>query len=280
MTRRVKSPTRAQLTGVLKSCLADAGSLLASSLHRLKRIDYKSEANLVTNIDQEAERRILRRINRHFPGHAILAEESSPKAGSRYKWIIDPLDGTTNFAHTFPVACVSIAVEEDGEVILGGVFDPFRNELFFGERGRGATLNGKKISVSKADTLRESLLCTGFPYDRKIFASTYLAIFGAFMTGCHGIRRTGSAAIDICYVACGRFDGFWELKLNAWDTAAASLICSEAGGRLSNFTGHAYSIYEPEALASNGRIHSEMLKVLKRHYVRPESRAKNPARNR
>jgi myo-inositol-1(or 4)-monophosphatase len=278
MTTRGNPPARSELIRVLKGCLAEAGDLLVSSLHQLKRIDYKSEANLVTNIDKEAERRILRRITRRFPDHAILAEESSPKAGSRYKWIIDPLDGTTNFAHTFPVACVSIAVERDGEVILGGVFDPFRKELFFAEQGRGAALNGRKIAVSKPKTLRESLLCTGFPYDRKLFASTYLAIFGSFMIRCHGIRRTGSAAIDICYVACGRFDGFWELKLNAWDTAAASLICREAGGRLSDFRGDPYSIYEPEALASNGFIHEEMLKVLKRHYVRPESRAKNPHR--
>lgn len=259
----------ARLKKVLLTALKDAGTLLRDSLGRIKKIDYKSEANLVTRVDKAAEKRIIRIIRSRFPDHAILAEESQPMGQSRYKWIIDPLDGTTNFAHSFPVACVSIAVEKDGAVMLGGVWDPFRNELFFAERNRGAFLNGKKIRVSPARRLRESLLSTGFPYDQRNFADVYLRIFRGFMTRCHGIRRTGSAAIDICYVACGRFDGFWELKLNPWDTAAASLICREAGGRLSNFRGDPYSIYEKEALASNGKIHREMLAVLKSRYRVP-----------
>ncbi len=259
-------PLNKDLRELLTHALKEVGHLLHGSIHKIKKIDYKSEANLVTHIDKAAEKMILRRIKRRFPDHAILAEESKPHGNSRYKWIIDPLDGTTNFAHTFPVACVSIAVEKDGEVILGGVFDPFRNESFFAEKNCGAYLNGKRIRASKVSTLKESLLCTGFPYDRRMYAGPYLKIFGGFMVRCHGIRRTGSAAIDICYVACGRFDGFWELKLNPWDTAAASLICREAGGELSNFRGKPYSIYDQEALASNGLIHQEMLKVLKKHY--------------
>lgn len=256
------------LEKVLAKALKEVGALLRESIHKIKKIDYKSEANLVTDIDKIAEKMIIRKIKQHFPDHAILAEESKPQGKSRYKWIIDPLDGTTNFAHSFPVSCVSIAVEKDGEVILGGVLDPFRNELFFAEKNRGAYLNGKKIRVSKVQRLKESLLSTGFPYDRKIHAGTYLNIFEGFMIRCHGIRRMGSAAIDLCYTACGRFDGFWELKLNPWDTAAASLICQEAGGRLTNFKGKPYSIYDPEALASNGLIHAEMLRVLDRYYHR------------
>lgn len=266
-----KNPSRQNLKKVLFACLGEAGVLLGKSIHKIKKIDYKSEANLVTHYDKMAEKMILARIKKTFPEHAILAEESEPHGISPYKWIIDPLDGTTNFAHTFPVSCVSIAVEKDGEVIVGGVFDPFRDELFFGEKDRGAFLNGKQIRVSKTPRLKESLLSTGFPYDRRVHAETYLRIFGAFMVGTHGIRRTGSAAIDICYVACGRFDGFWELKLNAWDTAAASLICREAGGRVSNFKGSGYSIYQQEALASNGLIHKEMVKILGRHYFCPKS---------
>ncbi len=255
-----------ELKKPLNQALEQVGSLVRSSIHKIKRIDYKSEANLVTHIDKLAEKKIIQIIKKNFPDHAILAEESKPQGKSHYKWIIDPLDGTTNFAHTFPVACVSIGLERDGEMILGGVFDPFRDELFFAEKNRGAYLNGKRIGVSKTPRLKESLLSTGFPYDRRIFASTYLKIFGGFMVRCHGIRRTGSAALDICYVACGRFDGFWELKLNPWDTAAASLICQEAGGKISNFSGDPYSIYQQEALASNGLIHQEMTRVLNRFY--------------
>lgn len=271
MRKSANSPSRENLKQVLFACLKEAGGVLGKSIHRIKQINYKSEANLVTRFDKLSEKMILSRIKRTFPDHAILAEESAPHGSSPYKWIIDPLDGTTNFAHTFPVSCVSIAVEEKGEVILGGVFDPFRNELFFGEKNTGAYLNGKKIRVSKTTRLSESLLCTGFPYDCRSYAKTYLQIFGAFMVRTHGIRRTGSAAIDICYVACGRFDGFWELKLNAWDTAAASLICQEAGGTMSNFKGSSYSIYAPEALATNGSIHREMVKILDEYYLRPKS---------
>jgi myo-inositol-1(or 4)-monophosphatase len=261
----------------LIQALKRVGGLLARTLHAAKKIDYKSEANLVTQVDKRAEKIIIEMIRREHPGHAILAEESAPSGRSRYKWIIDPLDGTTNFAHTFPVACVSIALEKDGAVILGGVFDPFRNELFLAEKNRGATLNGRPISVSRTKRLHESLLCTGFPYDRRNFAETYLRIFAAFMVRCHGVRRTGSAALDICYVGCGRFDGFWELKLNPWDTAASSLVCAEAGGKLTDFEGNPYSIYIPEALASNGRIHREMLAVLKKCYRRARSRSQRAA---
>ncbi|HNV85830.1 MAG TPA: inositol monophosphatase family protein [Candidatus Omnitrophota bacterium] len=254
-----------RLKTVLTRAITDAGKLLRRSIHRIRRIDVKSDdgLSLVTEVDKRSEAQIIRAIKKSFPDHAILAEESAPQGQSPYKWIIDPIDGTTNYAHTFPAACVSIACEKDGRIELGGVLDPFRREFFFAERGRGAFLNGKPIRTSKVKSLSESLLVTGFPYDRKIHASYYLKIYGAFMTRCHGIRRTGSAALDLCYIASGRFDGFWEMKLSPWDTAAASLIVLEAGGRLSDFKGGPYSVYDPQILATNGRIHREMLAILR-----------------
>ena len=183
---------------------------------------------------------------------------------SRKKWIIDPVDGTSNFAHRLPLACVSIAFEEDGILKVGGVWNPFLGEWFWAERGKGAYLNDKKIRVSKNKTLKESLLVTGFPYDRRERARYYLNFMEAFMMTTHGIRRLGSAALDICYVACGRFDGYWEFKLKAWDQAAGALIAKEAGARLSDFSGKPMDIYGSQTLVTNGKIHSEMLKVIKK----------------
>jgi len=254
-----------RLKKVLIKAITNAGKLLRRSIHRIQRIDIKSDdgLSLVTEVDKQSEADIIRTIKKEFPDHAILAEESEPQGRSPYKWIIDPIDGTTNYAHTFPTACVSIACEKNGRIRFGGVLDPFRNEFFFAEKGKGAFLNGKPVKISKARSLSKSLLVTGFPYDRKIHASYYLKIYGAFMTRCHGIRRTGSAALDLCYIASGRFDGFWEMKLSPWDTAAASLIVREAGGKLSDFRGNPYSIYDPQILATNGFIHREMLATLK-----------------
>lgn len=253
---------RAEIKSTLLKALKESGKILKSTLAERRVVEKKSALSLVTASDKESEKNILGIISAGFPDHAILAEESPPRGKSSSRWIIDPLDGTTNFAHTFPVACVSIAYEEKGRVEMGGVLDPFKDELFFAERGNGATLNGAPIVVSKTPVLSESLLCTGFPYDRRERADDYLAVFKAFMMKVQGIRRLGAAAIDLCYVACGRFDGYWEMKLNPWDKAAAMLIIEEAGGCLSNFSGQPLNLEDTQNVASNGFIHAEMLSVL------------------
>jgi myo-inositol-1(or 4)-monophosphatase len=241
----------------------EAGGLIRENWQEPKRIDYKGAIDLVTPVDRESERRIVTILKRNFPGHSILAEEETDlfRAKSCYRWIVDPLDGTTNFVHSYPQFCVSIALEREGEVILGLVYDPLRRECFSAIRGEGATLNGNVIKVSAVDELDKALLATGFPYDRREQADYYLEFFKAFMIRTQGIRRSGSAALDLCYLACGRLDGFWELKLRPWDTAAASLIVEEAGGKLSDFVGNEFSIWGTETLASNGAIHDEMISI-------------------
>jgi myo-inositol-1(or 4)-monophosphatase len=254
---------REKIKSTLLKALQESGEVLKTSLGERLIIAKKSELSLVTPVDKESEKLIMDLIRREFPDHAILSEEALGSGQSPSRWIVDPLDGTTNFVHTYPQACVSIAYEENGIVELGGVFDPFRNELFFAERGQGATLNGAPIVVSKNPSLSESLLATGFPYDRREKADEYLAIMKAFMMKVQGIRRCGAAALDFCYVACGRFDGYWELKLHPWDKAAAGLIVREAGGSLSNFSGEPLTLEDTQNVASNGFIHAEMLEVLK-----------------
>lgn len=260
----------------LEKALLEAGALVKRSIEKPIKIQYKSPVSLVTEIDKKAERVIIDIIRQNFPDHSILAEESGEsgtssgrnrsrkRTGTVRKWIIDPIDGTTNFAHRFPIACVSIAFEEEGIVKVGGVWNPFYGEWFWAEHGKGASLNGKKIRVSKQNRLKESLLVTGFPYDRREHADYYLNFMKAFMIETQGIRRLGSAALDLCYVACGRFDGYWEFKLKAWDQAAGALIAQEAGARLSDFRGRPMSIYGHETLATNGHIHHAMLKVIKK----------------
>lgn len=255
--------SREKIKSTLLKALETAGRTLKASLTERHITAKKSELSLVTATDQEAERQILEIILAVFPDHAILSEESPARGESPHRWIIDPLDGTTNFAHTYPVACVSIAYEEKGDLRMGGVFDPFREELFFAERMKGAFLNGRPIRVSPVQTLSEALLCTGFPYDRREKADAYLSLFKAFMIKAQGIRRTGAAALDLCYVACGRFDGFWETNLNPWDKAAAMVIIEEAGGRVSDFEDRPLALDDIQNVASNGVIHHEMLSVLK-----------------
>lgn len=252
------------LKTTLLECLKEAGALLKNSVSHRQVIAKKSELSIVTATDPAAEELIIGKIKSRFPEHNILAEESSPTHhASPSRWIIDPLDGTTNFAHTFPASVVSIAYEENGIVQLGGVYDPFRNELFFAEKGNGATLNDEPITVSPTRLLSEALLATGFPYDCKTHANDYLAMFKEFLIRVQGIRRVGAAALDLCYVAAGRFDGFWELKLNAWDQAAGMLIVEEAGGKLSTFSGTPMPVDSIQTLASNGFIHEAMLEILK-----------------
>ena len=261
-------PTRERIKTVAIDAARQAGAILTQYAKNGFRIEHKDALNLVTDADTHSEQAVVDAIGRTFPDHEILAEERG-QAGNKsaFKWIIDPLDGTTNFAHGFPAYAVSIGVEYQGRCILGVVFDPTRQELFVGEAGGGATLNGKPIRVSPTPKLDGALLVTGFAYDIRVSKQNNLDHFANFALRAQGMRRMGAAAIDLCYVACGRFDGFWELKLNPWDTAAGSLMVAEAGGRMSDFRGEPFSIYGIELVASNGLIHHEMVEVLNRPSV-------------
>jgi len=239
-------------------------TLIRKNWQKTKQIQYKSSIDLVTTIDRQSEKRIVKILQKRFPKHSILAEEETTIGGqdSEYRWVIDPLDGTTNFAHAYPHFCVSIALERAGEVILGLVSDPLKAETFKAIKGQGAYLNNRKIHVSKEAELDKALLATGFPYDRREKTDFYISFFKNFMRSTQGIRRNGSAALDLCYVACGRLDGFWEFGLHAWDIAAGSIIVREAGGTMTDFSGDPFSILGTETLASNGKIHEAMLRVL------------------
>jgi myo-inositol-1(or 4)-monophosphatase len=244
----------------------DAGNLLLEKFGRITTVTKKGDINLVTEADLASEELIVERIRSHFPKHSVLAEEGGDVitigGDSTWKWIIDPLDGTTNYAHGYPCFCVTLALEHGGEIVVGVTYDPTRNELFSAEKGRGATLNGKPIRVSVTERLSESLVVTGFPYDfkqRENFARHLME----FMLSSRGVRRDGSAAIDMAYVACGRYDGFWEEGLNPWDVAAGKLLIEEAGGMITYYDGSKFSIYKPPLCASNGRIHDQMLEVLR-----------------
>jgi myo-inositol-1(or 4)-monophosphatase len=249
-------------TGVEAS--KEAGALLLGYVKSGFRIEHKNPINLVTDADHAAEQCVIDRLRRHFPTHRFLAEERGrvEQSPSPYLWVIDPLDGTTNFAHGYPAYCVSIGLEYQGRCILGVVFDPTRDELFTATEGRGAQLNGQPIHVSDTMSLDSSLLVTGFAYDIRESPRNNLDHFVKFSLKVQGVRRTGSAALDLCYVAAGRFDGFWEVKLNPWDMAAGSVMVREAGGRLTSFCGDDLSIYGQELVASNGHIHQTMLEVL------------------
>ena len=232
-------------------------------LGKIKSIDYKGEINLVTEADRRSEEVILSIIKDSYPDHRILAEETGESGNSSpFKWIIDPLDGTTNYAHGYPCFCVSLAVEHEEEVIYGAVYDPVKDELFTAEKGKGAFLNGKEIKTSSTKQLDQSLLCTGFPYDVRDDMDSNMINFRTFLMKAQAVRRDGSAALDLCYTAAGRFDGFWEQKLFPWDVAAGGLLVTEAGGKLSNFKGENFSIYDKEIVASNGIIHDQMTKAL------------------
>jgi len=240
-----------------------AGIFIKENLGRVKTASFKGSINIVTDIDKKSEKLIIREIRKNFPEHAILAEEKGQAvSGNEYQWVIDPLDGTTNFFRSFPFFCVSIALEKRGEVIVGVVYDPMRNDLFYAKKKEGAYLNGRKIRVSSVTALARSFLATGFSYGIKSARNTNIANFGKLLKRSLAIRRAGSAALDLCYVACGIFDGFWEMDLYPWDCAAASLIVREAGGRLTRFNGMSYSHYDKEVLATNGRIHKHMVKEL------------------
>ncbi|MDD4003676.1 MAG: inositol monophosphatase family protein [Elusimicrobiaceae bacterium] len=250
------------LTSALKTC----GGIL---LHYFRRTDYKlkGKGDLLTQADLESQRAALEIITSAFPEHDYLAEEKSERiTGSRHLWVMDPLDGTTNYAHGLPTACVSIALLKDGEPVLGGVLDPFRDELFLARKGHGSTLNGGKIRVTKTAKLKDSLLFTGFPYDRYKRGNFYCGFIEDFLKICHDIRRTGSAALDMSWIAAGRSDGYWEFVLKPWDVAAGRLLVQEAGGKVTDFSGKPWTAierYGAETLATNGLIHTEMLRIIK-----------------
>jgi myo-inositol-1(or 4)-monophosphatase len=249
-----------------------AGDILAKHAGKVEKVDFKDEVNLVTEVDYLSEQAILEIIKHNFPRHGILTEEAGiEKSRSEFTWVIDPLDGTTNYAHDFPSYCVSIALEKNSEIIVGVVYDPNLDQLFVTEKGAGAFLSkGKnpeqarrRISVSQTAELTQSLLATGFPYDIRTSEVNNLNHFANFYKRAQAIRRAGSAALDLCYLAMGRFDGFWELKLSPWDTAAGSLLVTEAGGKVTDFSGRPFNICMKQILASNGRIHQQMIGILK-----------------
>ena len=216
--------------------------------------------NLVTEADHASEKAIMDTITEQFPDHFILSEEAGEMAtGSEYKWIIDPIDGTVNYAHGIPICCVSIGIEHQGSMIMGAVFNPFLKEFYFAEKGAGALLNGELIAVSKETDVNKACLVTGFPYTYLDVPNGPLEVFSRFIRRGVPVRRLGSAAMDLCWVAAGRFDGFYEHKLQAWDSAAGFLIVEEAGGKVTDFKGTYYSPYQPSILATNGRIHADML---------------------
>jgi myo-inositol-1(or 4)-monophosphatase len=238
----------------------EAGALLMQYFHQHLKIEYKGDADLVTAADRAAEVLIRERICEQWPSHDVLGEEQGLNdQGSEYRWYVDPLDGTTNFAHGYPVFCVSLALEHKGRRVAGVVYDPTRDELFSAGAGRGAQLNGEAMHVSKTAALKESLLGTGFP-SHKRHKNPNIYFYHQITLHTHGVRRAGSAALDLCNVACGRYDGFWEFNLNPWDTAAGVLIVEEAGGKVTRFDGSPFELNSRETLGSNGLIHDALLR--------------------
>jgi myo-inositol-1(or 4)-monophosphatase len=257
----------AELVGTAESIAREAGALLKEFYHRGVRTEYKGDVDLVTEADRASEKLIGERLRAAFPEHGIYGEEGTRTGlDSEYRWYVDPLDGTTNFAHGFPVFCVVLGCErrsaglrpdEDGEMVAGVIYDPLRDEMFSAARGEGARLNGAPIQVSQTKTLQESLVATGFP-SHKRHRSPNVHFYQEFTLRSHGVRRAGSAALDLAYVAAGRLDGFWEFNLNPWDTSAGYLLMEEAGGTVTHFDGGRFTLDSREVLATNGLIAGEM----------------------
>jgi len=246
----------------VRACRA-AGRHQIASFGKTQQVEHKGEIDLVTAVDRESEEKIVRILARAFPSHGILAEERPPSGGAEgHLWVVDPLDGTTNYSRGFPVFCVSVALAFRGKVLVGAVFNPVLNELFTARRQGGAFLNGQRLRVSEQPRLDESFLATGFPYDIRRSKRNNLDHFTRFATRCLAIRRAGSAALDLAYVASGRFDGFWELKLKPWDLAAGTLLVTEAGGRVSSLKGRPWELRQGDVVASNNHVHKQMLNVL------------------
>lgn len=243
----------------------EAGAIIREGHGRSHQAERKGRIDLVTEYDRRSEALLLRRIREQFPDHAVLAEESGEHAGSRVRWLIDPLDGTTNFAHDYPFFCVSIGVEVDGQLAAAAVYDPVRDDLFAAAASQGATCNGVTIRVSEVTELVDALLVTGFPYHVREHPERYLPLFQDFLVRAQGVRRDGSAALNLCYLAMGRFDGFWEGDLSPWDLAGGVLIVQEAGGRVSDHAGGALRLDGRQITAANPTLHARMLEVLARH---------------
>ncbi|MCF8067254.1 MAG: inositol monophosphatase [Desulfobacterales bacterium] len=245
------------------SAAKKGAEVLKSYLGRIKKIDKKGAIDLVTEADTGSEQVVIETIRDAFPNHSILAEESGESnRDADHLWIIDPLDGTTNFTHQLGQFCVSIAYAHKGEIVSGTILNPVSDELFHASAGQGATLNGTAIKASSTLAVSESLLVTGFPYNHQTVFNELITRFENCLAASQGVRRLGSAALDLCFVACGRFDGFWEQNLNPWDTAAGIIIAGEAGVKITDFQNRNFSIYKKEVLATNGNIHNEMLSLL------------------
>lgn len=255
----------------------EAGAILLQGYGVAHTPERKGRIDLVTEFDRRSEALLLKRIGERFPGHAVLAEESGAHPGAAnatVRWVIDPLDGTTNFAHNYPFFAVSIGVEVEGLLTAGVVYDPVRDELFAAAAGAGATRNGTRIHVSDCDRIEDALLITGFPYDVREHPERHVPLFEAFLTRAQGIRRDGSAALNLCYLAMGRFDGFWEGDLSAWDVAAGVLLIREAGGLVTDYAGGPFTLQGRQVLAANARLHAAMLPILAAHpnaHLRPKS---------
>ncbi|HBE44535.1 MAG TPA: inositol monophosphatase [Deltaproteobacteria bacterium] len=246
------------------NCAFESGKIQADNFQKSFAIHHKGEINLVTDVDFACQSKIIELIEKHFPHDDIISEEKvNAFDGTKNRWIIDPLDGTTNYAHGYPFFCTSIAYEEKGVITLGVVYNPIFQELFFARKGQGAYLNHHRIEVSQVKELKQALLSTGFPYDLATRKRNNITHFVRFLFHSQAIRRDGSAALNLSYVACGRFDGFWELSLNPWDMAAGYLMVTEAGGVVTSFDGRDFTIYDEEIVASNGLIHESMLNLLK-----------------
>ena len=257
----------AEFVGIAETIAREAGALLREFYHRGVTTEYKGDVDLVTEADRASEALIVARLKEMLPSHGVYGEEGTRQGlENEFRWYIDPLDGTTNFAHGFPAFCVvmgcerrvpGLAADQDGEMVAGVIYDPLRDEMFSAERGGGAKLNGKAIHVSKAKLLQESLIATGFP-SHKRHLNPNVHFYQEFTLRSHGVRRAGSAALDLAYVACGRLDGYWEFKLNPWDTSAGYLLVEEAGGVVTHFDGGKFTLDSREVFATNGLIHQEM----------------------
>jgi myo-inositol-1(or 4)-monophosphatase len=260
-------PTELKIASQAAAIAVEAGALVRGYFERGVATEYKGDVDLVTEADRASEKLIVERLSAAWPEHGIFGEEGARRRmEGEYRWYVDPLDGTTNFAHGFPVFCVSLGLErrksgvadgEDGELVAGVIYDPTRDELFAAEAGRGAWLNGRRMHASSTKTLAEALLATGFP-SRKRHANPNIHFYQEVTLRSHGVRRAGSAALDLAYTACGRLDGFWEFNLNSWDTAAGALLVTEAGGSMSSFAGKAFRLDSREVLATNGVVREEL----------------------
>lgn len=266
----VQHDGRSELDPLLVATAAEA-VLQAGKIQRARfgqdvRIEKKGPIDLVTQVDIEVETMFRAMISERYPDHSVLAEELEGDNSStdipEYCWVFDPIDGTVNYAHGLPIFCASLALEIDGKAMVAAVYDPIREELFMAERGQGARLNGIPLQVSGAETVLDSMLCTGFPYDVHQTVNEVVGLFGDFVAQARAVRRLGSAALDLCYVAAGRFDGFWEQRLRPWDMAAGALLIEEAGGRVTDMQGHPFSSRTGSIIASNSRVHDEMVEII------------------